>query len=73
MIQVPTGSYSRTFFRIEIMATSQRHPNIRKPLCVLIIPKSKTNLVLKMTMTSKNLYKPGPDGPLENTLQNEKP
>ena len=73
MIQVPTGSHLRTYFSIEIMTTSQRHPNIRKPLCVLTIPKSKTNLVLKMTMTLKNLCKPGPDGSFENTLQHEKP
>ena len=73
MIQVPTGSHSRTSFRIEIMTTSQRHPNIRKPLCVLTIPKSKTNLVLKMTMTPKNLRKHGPDGPFENTVQHEIP
>ena len=72
MIQVPTESHLRTYFSIEIMTTSQRHPNIRKPLCVLTIPKSKTNLVLKMTMTPKNLRKPGPDGPFENTLQHEK-
>ena len=70
---VPTGSHSRTYFRIEIMTTSQRHPNIRKPLCVLTIPKSKTNLVLKMTMTPKNLHKPGLDGPFENNFQHEKP
>ena len=71
MIQVPTESHLRTYFSIEIMTTSQRHPNIRKPLCVLTIPKSKTNLVLKMTMTPKNLRKAGPDGPFENTLQHE--
>ena len=73
MIQVPTGSHLRTYFSIEIMTTSQRHPNIRKPLCVLTIPKSKTNLALKMPMTPKNLCKPGPDGPFENTLHHEKP
>ena len=72
MTQVPTGSHPRTYFRIEIMTTSQRHPNIRKLLCVLTIPNSKTNLVLKMTMTPKNVRKPGPDGPFENTLH-EKP
>ena len=55
------------------MTTSQRHPNIRKPLCVLAIPKSKTNLLLKMTMTPKNLHKPWPDDPFENILQYEKP
>ena len=54
------------------MTKSQRHPNIRKPLCVLAIPKSKTNLLLKMTMTPKNLHKPWPDGPFENILQHEK-
>ena len=43
MIQVPTESHLSTYFSIEI--TSQRHPNIRKPLCVLAIPKSKTNLL----------------------------
>ena len=73
MIQVPTESHLRTYFRIEIMTTSQRRPNIRKPLCLLAIPKSKTNLLLKMTMTSKNLHKPWPDGPFENILQHEKP
>ena len=73
MIQVPTGSHPRTYFRIEIMATFQRHLNIRKPLCVLTILKSKTNLVLKMTMTPKNLRKAWSDGPFENTLQHEKP
>ena len=73
MIQVPTGGHSRTYFRIEIMTTYQRQPNIRKPLCVLTIPKSKTNLVLKKAMTPKNVRKPGPDGSFENTLQHEKP
>ena len=73
MIQVPTGSHPRTYFCIEIMTTSQRHPNIQKLLCVLTIPKSKRNLVLKMTMTPKNPCKPGPDGPFENILQHEKP
>ena len=58
MTQVPTGSHLRTYFSIEIMRTSQRHPNIWKPLCILTIPKSKTNLALKMTMTPKNLRKP---------------
>ena len=65
MIQVPTESHLRTDFSIEIMTTSQRHSNIRKPLCVLAIPKSKTNLLLKMTMTPKNLHKPWPDSPLK--------
>ena len=55
------------------MITSQRHPNIRKPLCVLAIPKSKTNLLSKMTMQPKNLHKPWPNGPFENILQHEKP
>ena len=57
------------------MTTSQKHPNIRKPLCVLgiPIPKSKTNFLLKMIMTWKNLHKPWPDGPFENILQHEKP
>ena len=73
MIQVPTRSHSRTYFRIEIMTTSQRHPNFRRTVCVLTIPKSKTNLALKMTMTPKNLRKPWPDGPFENTLHHEKP
>ena len=71
--QVPTGSHLTTFFSIEIMRASQRHPNFRKPLCILTIPKSKTNLALKMTMTPKNLRKPRLDGPFENTLQYEKP
>ena len=69
MTQVPTGNHLKTYFSIEIMRTSQRHPNIRKPLCILTIPKSKTNLALKMTMKPKSLYKPRPDGPFENTLQ----
>ena len=69
MKQVLTGSHSRTYFSIEIMRTCQRHPNIRKPLCTLTIPKSKTNLALKMTMTPKNPRKPRPDGLFENTLQ----
>ena len=73
MMQVPTRSHSRTYFSTEIMTTSQRHPIIRKPLCVLTIPKSKTNLALKMTITPKNLRKPGPDSPFENTLQHEMP
>ena len=73
MIQVPTESHLRTYFSIEIMTTSQRHPNIQKPLCVLAIPKSKTNLLLKMTMTPKNLHKLWPDSPFENILQHEKP
>ena len=73
MMQLPTRSDSRTYFSIEIMTTSQRHPNIRKLLCVLTIPKSKTNLALKMTMTPQNLRRPGPDGPFENNLQHEKP
>ena len=41
------------------MTTSQRHPNFRRTVCVLTIPKSKTNLVLKMTLTPKNIRKPG--------------
>ena len=57
MIQVPTESHLRTYYSIQIMTTSQRHPNIRKSLCVLAIPKYKTNLLLKMTMTPKNLHK----------------
>ena len=73
MIQVPTESHLRTYFSIEIMTASQRHPNIRKPLCVLASPKSKTNLLLKMTVTPKNLHKAWPDGPFENILQHEKP
>ena len=73
MIQVPTESHLRTYFSIEIMTTSQRCPNIQKPLCVLAIPKSKTNLLLNMTMTPKNLHKPWPDGPFKNILQHEKP
>ena len=73
MMQLPTGSDSRTYFSIEIMTTSQRQPNIRKLLCVLTIPKSKANLALKMTMTPQNFLKPGPDGPFENNLQQEKP
>ena len=73
MIQVPTESPLRTYFSTEIMTTSQRPPNIRKPLCVLAIPKSKTNLLLKMTMTPENLHKLWPDGPFENILQHEKP
>ena len=73
MTQVPTGSHLRTYFSIETMRTSQRHPNIRKPLCILTIPKSKTNLALRMTMTPKNLRKLRPDGSFENTLQHEKP
>ena len=73
MIQVPTESHLRTYFSIEIMKKSQRHPNIQKPICVLAIPKSKTNLLLKMTMTPKNLHKPWPHGPFENILQHEKP
>ena len=72
MIQVPTESHLKTYFSIEIMTTSERHLNIRKPLCPGH-PKSKTNLLLKMTMTPKNLHKPWPDGPFENILQHEKP
>ena len=34
MTQVPTGNHLKTYFSIEIMRTSQRHPNIRKPLCI---------------------------------------
>ena len=73
MIQVPTESHLRTYFSIEIMTTSQRHPNIRKPLCVLAIPMSKINLLLKITIAPKNLHKPWPDGPFEKILQHEKP
>ena len=73
MTQVPTGSHLRTYFNIEIMRTSQRHPNIRKPLCILTIPKSKTNLALRVTMKPKNLRKLRSDGPFENALQHEKP
>ena len=58
MPQVPYGSHLRTYFSTEIMKTSQRHPNIRKPLCILTIPKSKTNSALKMTMTPKSFRKP---------------
>ena len=64
MTQVPAGSHLRTYFSIEIMRICQGHPNIRKFLCILTIPKSKTNLALKMTMTPKNLRKPRPDGPV---------
>ena len=73
MIQAPTESHLRTYFSIEIMTASQKHPNIRKPLCVLAIPKFKTNLLLKMTMAPKNLHKPWPDGPFEKIFQHEKP
>ena len=59
MPQVPTGSHLRTYFSTEIMKTSQRHPNIRKPLCILAIPKSKINLALKMKMTPKSFRKQG--------------
>ena len=45
------------------MKKSQRYSNIGKPLCILTIPKSKTNLKLKMTMTPKSFCKPTPDGP----------
>ena len=45
------------------MKKSQRYSNIGKPLCILTIPKSKTNLKLKMTMTLKSFCKPTPDGP----------
>ena len=72
MIQVPTESHLKTYFSIEIMTTSERHLNIRKPLCPGH-PKSKTNLLLKMTMTPKNLPKHWPDGPFEKILQHEKP
>ena len=41
------------------MRTSQRHLNIRKPLCILTIHKSKTNLALKMTMTPKSSVNQG--------------
>ena len=50
MTQVPTGSHVRTYFSMEIMKTSQRHPNIRK-LYILTITTFITNLALKMTMT----------------------
>ena len=73
MIQVPTESHLRTYFSIEIISASQRHPNIRKPLCVPAIHKSKTNFLLKMTMTPKNLHKSWPDSRFENILQHEKP
>ena len=73
MTQVPKGSHLRSYFSIEIMRTFQRHPNIWRPLYMLTIPKSKTNLALKMTITLKNLCKRKPDGLFENTLQQEKP
>ena len=73
MTQVPIGCHLRTYFSTETMRRSQRHPNIRKPLCILTILKFKTNLALKMTMTPKNLRKPRSDSPFENTLQHEKP
>ena len=48
-------------------------PNIRKPLCILTIPKSQVNLALKMTMTPNSFHKqPRPDVPFENTLQHLK-
>ena len=64
----PEGESMRTYFSMEIMKTSQRHPNIGKSLGILTIPKSKINLALKMTMTTKSFRKPRPDGPFENTL-----
>ena len=73
MTGVSTGSHLRTYFSMEIMRTSQMHPNIQKPLCILAIPKSKINLALKMAMTPKSFRKPRPDGPFENTLQHSKP
>ena len=69
MTQVPTGSYLRTYFSMEIIKTSQRHPCIQKPLYILTIPTSKINLALKMTMTPTSFRKLRPDGPFENTLQ----
>ena len=69
MTQVPARSHLRTYFSTEIMRASQRHPDIRKPLCILTIPNSKTNLALKMTMTPESLRKPRPDCPFENILQ----
>ena len=54
-------------FSMEITKTSPKHPNIRKPLYILTIPKSKINLSLKMTMTPKNFRKLRSEGPFENT------
>ena len=51
------------------MKTFQRHPNILKPLYILIITKSKLNLALKMTMTPKSFRKLRPDGLFENILK----
>lgn len=42
MTRVPTGSHFWTYFGM----TPQRHPNIRKPLCILLIPNAKLKLVL---------------------------
>ena len=41
MTQALTGTHLRTYFSIEIMKTSQRHPNIRKPFCILTNPSPK--------------------------------
>ena len=68
MTQVPTGSHLRTYFCMEIIKTSHRYTNFRKPLFILIIPKSKINLALKMTMTPKSFRKLTSGIPFENTL-----
>ena len=57
MTRVPMGSYSRTYFSIEVIKTPQRHPNIRKPFYILTIPKVKLNLALKMIRTPKRFSK----------------
>ena len=57
MTWVPIGSYSRTYFSIEVIKTPQRHPNIRKAFYILTIPKVKLNLALKMIRTPKRFSK----------------
>ena len=44
MTQVPTAGHFRTCFSMEIIKTSQKHPNFRKPLYILTIPKSEIML-----------------------------
>ena len=57
-----TSRHRKSFeniFSMEITKTSQIDSNIRKPLCILAIPKSKINLSLKMKMKPKSFRKQG--------------
>ena len=75
MTRAPTGSYLRIYFSMEVIKIPQRHPNLRKPLDILTIPKAKLNSALKMKGTEKlpetkaKLKQYKQYSPFRNTLQ----